>query len=54
MSLVDNDASKELILSVRDDLRPNLVRHHYNDRDSFYLRYQDKAYSWVEKACNDD
>ncbi len=54
MSLVDNNASKELILSVRDDLRPNLMGHHYNDRGNFYSRYQDKAYSWVEKACKDN
>lgn len=49
MSLADNNASKELILSVRDDVRPNLVGHHYNDRGSFFMRYQDEAYSWIEK-----
>ena len=54
MSLVDNNASKELILSVRNDIRPNLMGYHYNDRYSFYSRYQDKAYSWVEKACKDN
>lgn len=50
MALVDNDAPKELVLSVRDAIRPNLVRHHYNDRDEFYSRYKDEKYSWVDKA----
>lgn len=50
MSLVDNNASKELILSVRDDIRPNLMGHHYNDKEEFHLRYKDEAYSWVEKT----
>ena len=54
MSLVDNNASKELILSVRDDVRPNLLGHHYNDREKFYLRYKDEAYGWVEKTNKDD
>ena len=54
MSLVDNNASKELILSVRDDVRPNLTGHHYNDREQFYQRYKDEAYSWVEKSRKDD
>lgn len=54
MSLVDNNASKELILSVRDDVRPNLMGHHYNDREKFRLRYKDEAYSWVEKTNKGD
>ncbi len=54
MSLVDNNASKELILSVRDDVRPNLMEHHYNDREKLHLRYKDEAYSWVEKSRKDD
>ena len=54
MSLVDNNASRELILSVRDDIRPNLMGHHYNDRDTFYSRYKDETYSWVEKSNEDD
>ena len=44
----------ELILSVRDDVRPNLMGHHYNDREQFYQRYKDEAYSWVEKSRKDD
>jgi len=54
MSLVDNNASKELIISVRDDLRHNLMGHHYNDRENFYVRYKDEKYSWVEKSSKDD
>lgn len=54
MSLVDNNASDELILSVRDDLRPNLMGNHYNDREKFYSRYKDETYSWVEEASNDE
>lgn len=48
MALVDNNAEKELIISVRDDIRPNLIGHHYNDRDEFYKRYKGETYSWVE------
>lgn len=54
MSLVDNNASKELILSVRDDVRSNLMGHHYNDREDFYLRYKEETYNWVEKSNKDD
>lgn len=54
MSLVDNNASKELILSVRDDMRPNLIGHHYNDREQFYRRYKDDVYNWIEKANDGD
>lgn len=48
MALVDNEVEKELILSVRDAIRPNLVGHHYNNRDEFYKRYKGETYSWVE------
>ena len=54
ISLVDNNAPEELILSVRDDVRPNLRGHHYNDREDFYQRYKDEAYNWVEKSRKDD
>ena len=54
MSLVDNNASEELILSVKDDVRPHLMGHHYNDREKFYLRTKDEAYSWIEKSSKDD
>ncbi|MBU9725515.1 hypothetical protein [Diplocloster modestus] len=48
MALVDNEAEKELILSVRDDIRPNLVGHHYDNRDEFYKRFKGETYSWIE------
>ncbi len=54
MSLADNNASKELILSVRDDMRPNLIRHHFNNRDEFFARYKNEKYRWIEKASKDD
>lgn len=54
MSLVDNNAPKALILSVRDEVRPNLVGHHYNDREAFRLRYKDEKYSWIEKFNKKD
>lgn len=50
MALVDNNAEKELIISVRDDICPNLIGHHYNDRDEFYKRYKGETYSWIERA----
>ncbi len=48
MSLVDNEAEKELILSVRDDIRSNLMGHHYNNRDEFYDLYKSEKYNWIE------
>ena len=54
MSLVDNNAPEELILAVRDDVRPNLMGHHYNDREEFFLRYKGEAYSWVERSHKND
>lgn len=48
MSLVDNEAPKNLILSVRDDIRPNLIGHHYNDRGEFYKRYKSEKYGWID------
>lgn len=48
MSLVDNHASKELVIAVRDDVRPNLIRQHYNDSGNTFARYRDDKYSWVE------
>ncbi|MCD7805341.1 MAG: hypothetical protein LUH03_09435 [Oscillospiraceae bacterium] len=53
MSLVDNDAPKELILSVRDDMRSSLIGNHYDDRDDFAAQYKDDKYSWVEKNGSD-
>lgn len=49
MALIDNNASKELIIAARDYIRSNLLGHHYDDRDEFINRYKDEKYSWVEK-----
>ena len=48
MSLVDNKADEKLILSVRDDIRPNLTGQHYKDRGEFYEKYKNETYNWVE------
>ncbi len=53
MSLVDNEASKDLILSVRDDMRPNLTGHHYNNRDEFIKQYKSDKYDWIDKSSKD-
>ena len=49
MALVDNGASKDTILAVRDYIRPNLMGHHFGDRDEFISQYKNEKYSWVEK-----
>ena len=49
MGLVDNGASKDTILAVRDYIRPNLMGHHFDDRDEFIGQYKNEKYSWVEK-----
>lgn len=46
MSLVDNDAPKDLLFSVRDDIRPKLIGHHYNDRNEIEERFKSEKYSW--------
>ena len=50
MALAESDIPKEAILSVRDYIRPNLIGHHYDDRDEFISRYKDEKYSWIDKA----
>ena len=50
MALVDNDASKDIILATRDCIRPNLIGHHYNDREEFTGRYKDEKYTWIDKT----
>ena len=49
MALVDNGASKDTILAVRDYIRPNLMGHHFDDRDEFIGQYKNEKYSWVQK-----
>jgi len=50
MALADNDAPKDIILAVRDYIRPNLIGHHYDDRDEFIGQYKDEKYSWIDKT----
>ena len=50
MALVDNDAPQDVILAVRDYIRPNLLGHHYDDRDEFISQYKSEKYSWIAKA----
>lgn len=50
MALVDNKAPDDLILAVRDYIRPNLMGHHFDDRDEFISRYKDEKYNWIEKG----
>lgn len=54
MALVDNNAPKELIVSVRDSIRPNLIGHYYDDREKFISQYKDEQYHWVECCRKDD
>lgn len=49
MGLVDNNANEDLILSVRDYIRPNLIGHHYDDREEIINKYNDEKYFWIEK-----
>lgn len=48
MSLIDNNAPKDLIISIRDELRPQLIGQHYCDRKSIYDQYKNEKYSWAE------
>lgn len=57
MSLVDNGASEELIVSVRDSIRPYFLGHRYSkycNRDEIKQHYDDGKYCWIEKAKNDN
>ena len=50
MALVDNNASKDIILAIRDSIRPNLIGQHYNNRDDFTSKYKDEKYNWIDKT----
>lgn len=54
MSLADNHASKSLIVSVRDDIRPKLLGHHYNNREDLLAPYKEEKYSWIERLSKED
>ena len=47
MSLVDNNAEKGLILSVRDDIRKNLIGHHYDNKAEFINIFKSEKYNWI-------
>lgn len=49
MALADNDVSEEIILAIRDYIRPNLIGHHYNNRDEFISQYKSEKYNWIDK-----
>lgn len=48
IALVDNNADNDLIVSVRDYLRHQLLGKSYSDRDEFCEKYKGEGYSWVE------
>lgn len=51
MALADNDVPKDMIIAVRDYIRPNLLGHYYGNRDEFIGPYKEnEKYSWIEKA----
>lgn len=51
MALADNDAPEELIVTIRDNMRSNLMGCHYNNREQFVTRYKnDEKYSWIEET----
>lgn len=54
MSLADNNAPKDLLLSVRDDIRPNLMGHHYKDSDEFIERFRSEKYKWIDSLRKED
>ena len=54
MSMADNNAEKELILSVRDDIRPNLIGHHYDDRAEFTDRFKSEKYNWINSLSKEE
>ena len=53
MAMVDVGATQDLTLSVRDYMRPNLMKVHYNDRDEFIGQYRDGKYSWIDGSTRD-
>ena len=41
MALADNGATKEMICTVRDYMRPNLIGNHYDNSNEFIDRYKE-------------
>ena len=54
MSLIDNNAPRELIESTRNDLLSKQVGLRYDERDKLAARLKDKKYSWVESSIKED
>ncbi len=48
MSLVDYNADKKMILSVRDDIRNKLVMNNRNNIKMLRDQYKTSTYNWVE------
>ena len=49
MALTDNDVPKDIILAIRDYIRPNLIGQYYKDRDDVFNQYQNERYNWIDK-----
>lgn len=47
MSLIDNNADRNLILSVRDDIRDAIVYRNYDDREEVIEEFKDDKYSLI-------
>ena len=54
MSLADNNAPDELVVSVRDAMRLYLSGHHYNGRMEITSRYENGEYGWIDRLSEDD
>lgn len=54
MALVDNGANENLILSVRDSMRPNLSGRIYDNCDEFISLYKDEKYRWIENRKKEE
>ena len=54
MSLVDNGAEEELIVSVRDDMRATFIGHSYNDNKELLKALKNDKYSWIDKLSRED
>ncbi len=50
MALVDNEVPQDIILAIRDYIRPNLMGHCYDNRDEFSIQYADEKYNWIDNA----
>lgn len=49
MALADNNVSEDIILTIRDYIRPNLIGHHYNNRNEVISQYKSEKYNWIDK-----